>query len=57
MGYLLVAKNLSKQYSQTQGFFSRKKNIIHALDDVSINISKGKTIAVVGESGKSRAAI
>lgn len=57
MSYLLVAKNLSKQYSQTQGFFSRKKNIIHALDDVSINISKGKTIAVVGESGSGKSTL
>lgn len=51
MKSLLIAKNLSKQYIQTQGFFSRTRSIIQALDDVSIIIKKGSTLAVVGESG------
>ena len=57
MSYLLTAKNLSKQFNQTHGFFSRKKTVIHALDNVSLNITKGTTLAVVGESGSGKSTL
>jgi oligopeptide transport system ATP-binding protein len=57
MSYLLAAKNLSKQYIQTQGFFSRKKTVINALNNVSLNITKGSTLAVVGESGSGKSTL
>ncbi len=57
MRYLLAAKNLSKQYIQTQGFFSRKKTVINALDSVSLNITQGLTLAVVGESGSGKSTL
>ena len=57
MSYLLTAKNLSKQFTQTHGFFSRKKTVIHALDNVSLNITKGTTLAVVGESGSGKSTL
>ena len=49
MKFILSAKNLTKIYTQTRGFFSREITTINALDDVSIDIEFGKTIAVVGE--------
>ena len=57
MKNILEAKNLVKEYSQTQGFFSRTKNIIRALSQVSISIEKGKTLAVVGESGSGKSTL
>jgi ABC-type oligopeptide transport system ATPase subunit len=57
MKELLIAKNLSKQYTQTQGFFSRTKTAINALDDISVSITKGSTVAVVGESGSGKSTL
>jgi len=47
MKKLLVTHNLSKTYVQTQGFFSRVKTNIHALDGVSFSINQGTTMAVL----------
>ena len=41
---LLEIKNLKKYYSTSRG-------LLHAVDDVTLNIEKGKTIGIVGESG------
>ena len=42
--YILQVKNLKK-------YFETKKGYLHAVDDVSFSIEKGKTLGVVGESG------
>ena len=41
---LLEIKNLKKYYPTSRG-------LLHAVDDVTLNIEKGKTIGIVGESG------
>lgn len=41
---ILVVKNLKK-------YFKTKRGMLHAVDDVSFTIEKGKTLGVVGESG------
>jgi oligopeptide transport system ATP-binding protein len=33
------------------GFLSRKKEVVHAVDDVTFHIKKGETLGLVGESG------
>lgn len=57
MSNILEAKNLVKKYTQTQGFFSRVKNTIYALNKISISIERGKTLAVVGESGSGKSTL
>ena len=44
--------SLVKHFSVKRGmFFERKYDIVHAVDDVSINIMRGETLGLVGESG------
>ena len=57
MEILLEAKNLSKNYVKTSGFFTRTQSVIKALDNISINIKKGITLAVVGESGSGKSTL
>ena len=44
MAILLEVKNLKK-------YFKSNRGMLHAVDDVSFTIEKGKTLGVVGESG------
>lgn len=44
MDKLLETRHLKK-------YFSSPKGIVHAVDDVSFSVEKGKTMGVVGESG------
>lgn len=44
MEHLLEIKNLKK-------YFSTPRGELHAVDNITLNIEKGKTIGVVGESG------
>lgn len=41
---LIETRNLKK-------YFNTKRGLLHAVDDVNITISRGKTLGVVGESG------
>lgn len=41
---LIEVKNLRK-------YFPTPKGILHAVDDISFSIMRGKTLGVVGESG------
>ena len=44
---LLEVKHLKK-------YFNTPKGMLHAVDDVSFSIEKGRTMGVVGESGCGR---
>ena len=57
MSTILTANNLTKQYLQTRGFFSRVDKAINALDNISIKIETGKTMAIVGESGSGKSTL
>jgi len=54
---LLEAKGLYKTYTQTSGFFVRQQRTIKALNNVSISIKKGETLAIVGESGSGKSTL
>ena len=41
---ILEVKNLKK-------YFKTNKGMLHAVDDISFTIERGKTLGVVGESG------
>jgi peptide/nickel transport system ATP-binding protein len=48
---LLHVENLAKHYHTRVGAFGQTAQTIHALDDFSLDIIRGETLSVVGESG------
>lgn len=51
MGKLIEVKNLCKYFSTKKSIFSKNKGILKAVDGVSLQIKKGETLGLVGESG------
>jgi peptide/nickel transport system ATP-binding protein/oligopeptide transport system ATP-binding protein len=54
---ILQADNLVKTYTQRSGRFGFDSTKIKALDDVSITLKAGSTLAVVGESGSGKSTL
>ncbi len=48
---LLEVKNLKKYFAVGTNFFGKPNKFLHAVDDVSFSLKKGKTLGIVGESG------
>jgi oligopeptide transport system ATP-binding protein len=51
MENLLEVKNLTKHYSVSRGLFSKKDQILKAVDGISFSIAPGEALGLVGESG------
>ncbi len=49
--FLYVARNVSKHFFVGSRFSSQGLRTVHAVDDVSLEISQGETLGLVGESG------
>jgi len=54
---ILQANHLVKTYSQNSGRFGFGRTQIRALDDVSITLKAGSTLAIVGESGSGKSTL
>ncbi|MGH1459439.1 MAG: dipeptide ABC transporter ATP-binding protein [Paracoccaceae bacterium] len=48
---LLTVKNLTTRFAVKGGFFRRTVANVHAAEDVSFTLMKGRTLSLVGESG------
>ena len=48
---ILKADHLTKHYPIKKGLFGKADNYVHALEDVSFEVRRGETFAIVGESG------
>ncbi len=48
---LLVATGLSVHFPVSTGLLSRGGRVVRAVDDVSLSVDAGETLAIVGESG------
>jgi oligopeptide/dipeptide ABC transporter ATP-binding protein len=49
---ILEVRNLKKYFQAGRpGWFSRHENVVHAVDDVDLQLQRGEVIALVGESG------
>jgi peptide/nickel transport system ATP-binding protein len=48
---LLEIKNVKKHFPLKKGFFGGVKSWVKAVDDVTLNVRKGRTLGLVGESG------
>ena len=54
---ILTARALSKTYRQRSGRFGFGTTLVKALDDVSLTLRSGSTLAVVGESGSGKSTL
>jgi peptide/nickel transport system ATP-binding protein len=48
---LLELEHVTKHFPVKQGVFSRARGQVHAVEDVSLEVRKGETLGIVGESG------
>lgn len=55
--YILLARDLNKTYTQRSGRFGFGSTKVKALENVSISLRAGSTLAIVGESGSGKSTL
>ncbi len=56
-GLLLECNNLTKHYPVTKGLLQRTIGYVRAIDGISFEIERGKTLSLVGESGAGKTTV
>lgn len=51
---VIQIEHLSKHFSINNGFFSKGKKTVKAVNDFTLNLEKGKILGLVGESGSEK---
>lgn len=57
MNNIIEIRDVSKTFHLSEGIFSASKDKIKAIDNISLNIEKGKAIGIVGESGSGKSTL
>ena len=50
-GRLVEIEHLTKHFAVKQGVFAHGRDVVHAVEDVTLTVNKGETLGIVGESG------
>jgi peptide/nickel transport system ATP-binding protein len=54
---VLKVKNLEKTYRSGGGIFGGKGRVVHAANDVTLDLARGETLGIVGESGSGKSTV
>lgn len=54
---LVEIRGLTKEFAAGSSTWSRRKNVVHAVSGVNLDIYEGETLALVGESGCSKSTL
>ena len=51
---IISIRNLNKQFVLSKRLFSRKKSVVNAVHDFSMDVYEGEVVGLIGESGSGK---
>ena len=54
---LIQIMDLKKYFPVETGFFSKSEEVVHAVDGISLDIKRGETFGLVGETGSGKSTL